>query len=170
MLDPISILARKGITTTSFSGAVQDIKEKDQTVFNWQRELNDLMGELAFDIDDEELLRYTYLYVVQAVVRNHILKGPIDYKQLMQKAFDDAKVMVYRVNEGDMSFVKATGEDDSGIGRKASKGDMAVEIFNRLKENGGKKAIIQAFMDELDMSKAGATTYYYATKKKVEEE
>lgn len=49
--------------------------------------------------------------------------------------------------------------------KSGTKAEKAVEIFKRV--GGEKAAVIAAFMAELEMSTAGATTYFYNTKKLV---
>jgi hypothetical protein len=60
-----------------------------------------------------------------------------------------------------------TKQNKTGRGRKPSEGptkqSKAVEIFDRLK--GEKEAVISAIKEELAMSEAGATTYFYNAKK-----
>jgi hypothetical protein len=61
---------------------------------------------------------------------------------------------------------KRKSKAEKPVARKAkegSKAERAVDIFKRL--GGAKSEVIAAFMSELSMSQAGATTYFYNTKK-----
>lgn len=169
MITPIHVLERKGISTSSRCGAIQDIKEKFIDV-NWKNELEQLLGDCVttFNAKDDEELKYTYLYVVQNLIAGMQRSEKMDFAQLLQISHKAAKHTIYRLTEGDMSFVRAKSEDVEKGPEKRSKGEQAIDLFTTLKPK-GKKAIIEAFMKELDMSKQGATTYYYTTKKKVEE-
>lgn len=60
--------------------------------------------------------------------------------------------------------VKAKAARKGSEGPKAgTKSQLAVEIYKRF--GGDKAAVIQAIQDELKMSLAGATTYFYNAKK-----
>jgi hypothetical protein len=47
--------------------------------------------------------------------------------------------------------------------QRVTKGTKATEIYRQF--NGDKALVIAAYMDQLSMSKAGATTYFYNAKK-----
>jgi hypothetical protein len=47
--------------------------------------------------------------------------------------------------------------------RTGTKGELSIEIFKRL--GGDRVGVIAAFQEELGMSKAGATTYFYNAKR-----
>jgi hypothetical protein len=52
--------------------------------------------------------------------------------------------------------------------KKGAKQEEAARIYSENKSD-GKAKIIELFMSELDMSKAGATTYFYNMRKKLGE-
>ena len=58
---------------------------------------------------------------------------------------------------------KATKAPRAASASGPTKADRALEIFKRL--GGDKAAVIAAIKDELSMSDAGATTYFYNAKK-----
>jgi hypothetical protein len=62
-----------------------------------------------------------------------------------------------------VSKAKSSGPKAARKAKTGTKQEAAVAIFKRL--NGDKASTISAIMDELGMSTAGATTYFYNSKK-----
>lgn len=66
--------------------------------------------------------------------------------------------------ETDLKFLKATSEVEYNK-PKLTKKERAVQIIKN--NDVPRKEIISMFMEQLDMSKAGATTYYYTIKREM---
>lgn len=174
MLNPIHVLERLDVPTTSYIAAVANVKER----FADDKATNHLLRELTGDVDvslSGEQAMYTCYYVVQDVVKAHLKGEEVDTNNVYQTALESASVYINRMDKGDLTFLRAEPEEsvkvDAGGKPKRKKGAKQEEALRIFTENmdKDKKEIIAMFMSELDMSKSGATTYYYNTKKKVGE-
>jgi len=93
---------------------------------------------------------------------------PLDPQALLAKAttkalaYIEENPWVFAVAEDDEPKLDAQGKPKR---KKGAKQEEAARIYQEV-EGGEKKVIIERFMAELDMSKAGATTYFYNMRKK----
>ena len=62
---------------------------------------------------------------------------------------------------------KTTNPSPIKVAKSGTKAERAVDLYKSLGENPSKESVIELFIRELNMTKAGATTYFYATKKVV---
>ena len=185
MQNPIAVLQKKGINITNYLGAVQNVKELNWTNGKQYREaITELAGDVSeFGAFDDLTAKYFYLYLVQNVVRRHTGVDVVTAEQLLSNSFSSALNMAERVRHGDMSFA-ASLEDNAALicgtivdengevvqvrsGRKGEKKDRAIELYTTNRDKITRNEMIALFMKELDMSKAGATTYVYNCKKEV---
>jgi hypothetical protein len=119
-------------------------------------------------IEDERLARYTLLYLVQESVRVHLQGTVPDGSEMFNVAMDKA-VNFIRNNPWVFAQPEVEEKVDAVTGKpkmkKGKKQEMAIELYKKHVAEGRDK-IIEVFQQEMDMSKAGARTYYYNMRKK----
>ncbi|MEM4258085.1 MAG: hypothetical protein QXL17_02900 [Candidatus Thermoplasmatota archaeon] len=179
MHNPITVLEKYCVNTQDYTRAVQDVR----VLWSTGKQYRDAIVELVGDVSevgsfDDLTAKYFYLYLVQNIVRNEL-----DPSLIVNEAFQSALKMVDRLRNGDMQY--ALGLEDNAIlngavavnengetvsvrsGRKGEKKDRAIQLYSENKDKLSRNEMIELFMKELDMSKAGATTYVYNCKKEV---
>lgn len=147
--------------------------------------IKDLTGEDITFADPRKEARATAMHLVQETMLASIgtdklctfeqvdLPDPADIPPLDPKALLDESIKWALKYIEENPWHWAQPEDDepkldargNPKRKKGAKQEEAARIYNELK-GGEKKDIIQRFMDDLDMSKAGATTYFYNMRKK----
>lgn len=165
-MKPIYILENQySIPIHSFFQAVTLIKDRDRGLdeVEYRSRIGTILG-ISVDISDLRQLEYTYYYIVQNLVKNH--KNSVDESndELYARSYKQACDFI-----GQHEWAFAVGQvDDNGERkpRNKTKQELALEIYQDNIDE-GKKAIIDLFIKDLDMSKAGATTYFYNLRKKV---
>lgn len=185
MHDPIAVLAAKKFDTTNHLAAVQDVSAKNFSARQYRDAIAELVGDVTeFGSFDDLTAKFFYKYLVQNLVQRHNNaddKRPIEV--VIQLSFEHATKMCERVRVGDFAFAQKlednaafiagnTVDEQSGevipqvrTGRKGEKRDRAIVLYQQHKDKLDRNGMIDLFMKELDMSKAGATTYVYMAKK-----
>lgn len=166
----IDVLNDQHIPTHSYLSAIQHIKSYiDKSETEYRDMIKTMVG---FDLDsklDFNHVKYTYLYLVQEIIRFHLeqkptsLKNILEYAQMRATKYISNNTWVFAESEATPKL------DARGVPKrkKGAKQEAAFNIYcNNL--NKTKAEIVQLFMETLDMSKAGATTYYHNMKKKYE--
>lgn len=111
---------------------------------------------------------YTLLYVVQEAIRHNNENKPLGPRQLLTLAETRARdwirthKWVFAKPEVEEKIDEFTGKPKM---KKGKKRELALEIYKKNRDK-DKKEIIELFQKELDMSKSGATTYFYNMRKK----
>ncbi len=121
----------------------------------------------------EALHSFTLLYLVQESIRASFDTDAVEGDRM----YPIAVAKAYRfITENPWVF--ATPEEDEEVldpvtgkakMKKGKKQELAMELYKEYLDEGRDK-IIQVFQDELDMSKAGARTYYYNMRNKYGDE
>jgi hypothetical protein len=169
MHQAIKTISTYGIPTNSATRAIQYLGEKeDYTSEQYFSMIVEITGH-GINIADPRLTKYTFLYLIQDIIKTSFNTDNIDMTSLILSSSDKAEKFIA---ENPWVFAvpdEVVKVDDAGK-PKRKKGAKQEEALRIYKENisEGKPKIIELFMSELDMSKAGATTYFYNTKKKVE--
>ena len=165
-------IADYGIPTDSIGSVVVYLNGRDDlSRAEYERRIIELSGVQKEYIDDRDA-KYCFLYLVQETFRKldstDILDMAerLDYAIVKARTYIENNQWVWAVADDDDERVDSDGKP------KRKKGAKQVEALRIYKENVdcGKPVIIERFMNELDMSKSGATTYFYNMKKKVENE
>lgn len=164
----ITVLESNDIPTLSYSGATAAVAEITSNQKRTERLLKLLTGTPSpFDV--KELTGFYLSYLVQNIVKIHRGYASFPLSELLNESYESALVMHARVETGDMQFVKAVSEEQQATSDnphpKGQKKERAIQIYQDMIDNGGRQAIMQCYMDELDMSKAGAMTYFYLARK-----
>lgn len=169
MHQALKIISTYGIPTNSAIRAIQYLGEKeDYSTDQYRSMIKELIG---FDlVTDERQTKYTFLYLIQDIIKELYNTDKLDNEGLFLSAQTKALFFI-RDNPWTFAQPEETIKVDVEGKPKRKKGAKQEEAMRIYKENidEGKKAVIELFMSELDMSKAGATTYFYNTKKKVGE-
>lgn len=169
-MNPIDILQDAEIPTHSYLAAIKHLNSfADKTLEQYKSAITDLTG-IAYSTDDFRQTKYTYLYLVQELVRAHTKSIPISPEDVLECASTKAASFI-----SGNSYVFAEPEDvyTDGDGipkrKKGTKQDEALRIYKEHMNDGkeAKATIISLYQTELDMTKAGATTYFYSTRKKI---
>ena len=175
--------------------SVMSFFREDLSVEDWSEKrfkgfIKELTGEDIVFADPRKECRVTTMQLIQATILASLgtdkictfeqvnLPDPADIPPLNPKVLLDESVKwaakyikenpwVFALPEDDEPKLDARGNPKP---KKGAKQVLAFEVYSRLiREGATRKDIIQAFQDEVDMSKAGATTYFYNMKKKYEE-
>lgn len=177
MLHIEQVLTRLKIRTASRHLAVQDVRELIETSTNpisAAKAIITNLGVIEYTTSDPTEARMTAQRLVDEAL---ILGDKFDPDQALRKAAE--KIAQQRI-ESPWYFTKAatssvvtTTETKEGIQvemktdgtfKKGGKQILAKALYEKHKALSNKE-IIAVFMKELDMSKPGATTYFYSCKK-----
>jgi hypothetical protein len=176
MVNVIDQLQAYDIPHTSFVQAIRHMREhcNEQTLDQDYLMLQNLTGievKLAHSEPGkvETLVKTTLWYVIQDAIKSNHAGLPTDGETIVDLAIKHADQYLI---ENPWIFAKPEDDEptlDPITGKakmkKGKKQEVAIELY-KANVSEGKDKIIQVFQDELDMSKAGARTYYYNMKKK----
>jgi len=169
-MNPIKQIAEYGIPVNSYIAAIHYMSDRsDLDQSQYEGMIKNIVG-VDHKFTNQRDAKYTLLYLIQEIIRKSYSTDTFNMGELFTKSFVRAKTFI-----NDNPWHWAEPEDvekvDAGGKPKRKKGAKQEEALRIYKENvdAGKAKIIELFMSELDMSKAGATTYFYNTKKKVGE-
>lgn len=166
----LSSIATLGVTTTS-TKAIQEITELGLSGDQYRSVLRDAIQTEYINpnnLDDLDA-EYTLKYLVQELVR-----GQNDLSQAVRTARNKASAMTENVTNGKRQFVLAKSEQNNQSGasskpKKVKKKDQAEQMYKENKDELTRKQMIDKFVSEIGMTKAGASTYYHNCKKKFED-
>ena len=157
---------------TSAIGAIQAYNEEARAgkfAGMYDQVLQSLLGDGRDVLGNDDHARIQVGYVIQLAVEANMEGVDLDDNTLYTEATKRAHEFIV-----EMPWVFATKDEapklDAAGNAKPKKGAkqiQAYEVYVRLIESDGTRAdIIQAFQDEVGLTIAGATTYFYNTKKK----
>jgi hypothetical protein len=167
-MNPIHQIKEFGIPTDSYHSAIRHLNDRDPFIkCEYERLIHVLTG-VQRTYTDQRDARYCFLYLIQETIRKSDNTDRFDMPTLLIYAEERAYKFI-KENPWHWAVVEEEVKLDSSGKPKRKKGAKQVEALRIYNENifAGKKAIIELFMSELDMSKAGATTYFYNTRKQV---
>lgn len=164
-----------GLPINSRTQAIQEYGNRAQNgaFENYGNVLRGILGIDCQELENEDHARIQVGYVIELAIGAHLANKEIDPKQLYDEATSRAKLFV---KDNPWHFAKKMEEvkldaDGKPKAKKGAKQVKAYEVYCRLvQEDANRKTIIQAFQDEVNMTKAGATTYFYNMKKRYEKE
>lgn len=171
---PIEIIAGYGAPTDSFNAAIRFFNNKGMmTERQYASGIKELLG--ADDVPsfkNEKEARIVFLYVVQETLRVYIEDNIVpDMAAVWEEVIDRSSVFLAKNPWSIKTYGTVNGEtkvDAVGLPKKkkGKKKEMAIDIYCRMNDGTTERGtIIQAFMDEIGMTKAGATTYFHNMKK-----
>lgn len=178
MLNVSTVLDRLHIDSTSRCGAVQDVRHLIESSENPLAAARSIINNLVIEevfIDDPIEARM----IAQRLVDEALVLGDrYDPEKALEKAA--AKIAQARIDSPwifwtpSFSTVDSKTEQREGVAveiktdgsfKKGSKQILAAALYEKHKTLSNQE-IIAIFMKELDMSKPGATTYFYTQKAK----
>jgi len=161
-------LQDSGIPTRSAVAAIQYLGARENlTPDQYTRALSNLV-DMPVLINDDKLVRYVYLYTVQGLINKSLTTDNIDVTEVFSVATTNAKNYIAK-NPWVLAEAEEVVRTDAAGKPKRKKGakqEAAAVIYKENKDTLDRKQIIELFIEELDMSKSGATTYFYNMRKK----
>lgn len=174
MNDPIQVLSSNNISTRSYGRAIQDLAIRCTCVDDYRDIVNGLMNRQVEN--DDDVIELLAKYLVQEIVKQNIHEGEgVDPDIAFITAEREATVMYNRIHGGDMRFLLASSDDDVDTGttvqtksvqKKGAKKEGAARLYREMKNDHTRNEIVDAFVEKLGMTKAGATTYFHNNEKK----
>lgn len=174
------ILTKNRIPTNSFLKAVHFCSVKDFSMDEQIAILKELVPSANLSELDPIPLKYTFLYVVQDTVKLMELDmrdRPADLLGVFEQAVKKTEALLVKnpwiyTKEFEAEYEAAKrpllkAEKNQLILNKGTKLEAAMKLYMENKTLSVKE-LAQLFVKELGMSPAGATTYVYSAKKKVE--
>lgn len=179
MRTPLEIIGDYGVSTTSYLRAIQEfngILDEDPILLRkeeYEEKIAEIVGgDHPPRYRNEKEARIYFLYVVQETIRAFQTDVPE-----MSDVWEDAQARAKKMIEEQPWSIKEYFTEDSGEPkldaagnpkrRKGAKKEEAEALY--VKMNDGKNdrpSIIAALVDEVGLSKAGATTYFHNLKSK----
>lgn len=161
-----------GEMPTSITGSILELREQLMSQAQYVEEIKALTCVQELPEMTHQRSKYLFIYVVQLILTesSQLLNEIIDTAMTkVEQLFIDHKVML-ELEEG---FVEV---DENGVRiikvRTGTKKEQAIqmrrEFWNDDDPAASRKTLKQMFIDELDMSIAGATTYLSITRKALE--
>lgn len=176
MQTPLEIIAGYGVSNTSIIRAIQDLNDPDRPITfrkeQYERNIADIIGlQQAPSFSNEKEARIYFLYTIQETIRA-FQSGIPD----MEDVWDDVLLRAKRMIENQPWAIKDCLVEDDGepkLGaagnpkkRKGAKKDEAEALYRRMNDgNNTRPQIIAALVEEVGLSKPGATTYFHNLKK-----
>lgn len=170
-MNPLDILKDEyALPVNSYVAAIQTLNHREPTPLPtevYEKRIESLTGKKGIQISDK-YARTIFLYLVQETIRVSYNSDVFDMNTLFSLSvnravkFVDQHPYLYEKKEKDeQPKLNAHGKPKR---KKGAKKEEACRIYRENKDK-SKKEIMELFMKQLDMSKAGASTYYYNCKK-----
>jgi len=177
MQTPLEIIAGYGVSTTSYIRAIQEFNDLERPIVlrkaQYEQGIADIIGgDHPPSYSNEKEAKIYFLYVVQETIRAYGTGVIPDMAEVWENAQIRAKKMIenqpwaikdYFTEDDGEPKLDATGNPKK---RKGAKKDEAEALYRRLNDGtNDRTAIIDALINEVGMSKPGATTYFHNLKK-----
>ncbi len=169
MADIIEQIQAYDIPHTSYMQAIRYMRvEHDDLSIEQSIDMIANLTDVNLRFETQEHAYLTLLYIVQEGIRQSLITPNVDTLALVKTSVQKAQDYI---NKNPWVFAKAEEEVklDPVSGKpkmkKGKKQEMAAVLYQQYKEE-GKDKIMEVFQEELDMSKAGARTYFYNMRKK----
>lgn len=175
MNTPETILVEQGVPVHSYVAAAIHINGTCLPEERYRANIEAILGTKVEQFESPMDAKLAYAYFTQNYLKRHDTDGPVCVEQLYLESVAEAKAKreaspwLYHDLEADAGVPQV---DDNGVvkRKKGWKRDEAERLFKERKAEGSdmsRKAIIALFKEKLDMSDAGASTYYANCKKKL---
>lgn len=175
MKTPIEIITQLGLSITSHFRAVEKLSITNYSIDEYNKIIEDILGlEEPLNIDNIKFARIYACYVVQETIKEFQHDGIPDMVRVAQDSINMANKLTtkhpYYINQYEDDEVSEVQTDGSvkvvPKKKKGAKKERAERIFNQMKDNHTRLEIINQFIEQLDMTKSGATTYFHNCKQK----
>ena len=170
MLTPLEVIASFGAPTDSYIQAIHHFRRKSTPMSRDQhiQGIADILGADAFlfspDVNDKEV-ELQFLYVVQETIRAFNTGTIPEMDEVWKEAFR-RKVEYIQITPWAIKTYEGEEDEDGNVVVKVDKKQMSEDLY--LKMNDGEHTrtdIIDAFVEQVELSKPGATTYFHNLKK-----
>jgi hypothetical protein len=177
---PLQVIAEYGCPTHSYVAALQHLSSNHDLTFVEYREGIQKIINLPEPPDCESWFyaKTLFLYCIQETIRDYqagIIPDMDDIYALSKERtyyyIDNNPWATTRFNishglQSDEDLLEEALKTGKIIFNKGGKKELTEKLFKEIKAaGGGRHEIIQAFVDKVGMSKAGATTYFHGLKK-----
>lgn len=176
MRTPLEVIAEFGVSTTSCIRAIQDINDPDRPITlskaQYEQTIADIIGGDHPPVyRNEKEARIYFLYVVQETIRAFQTDIP-EMDEVWEEAQRRAADLIqrqpwvakdYKTDEIGEPKLDATGNPKK---RKGAKKEEAEALYRKMNDGlNDRPTIVAALMEEVGLSKPGATTYFHNLKK-----
>lgn len=172
MKTPLEMIASYGAPTHSYIAAIAYFSEKpDLSKVEYESNIKDIIGLLTPpSLPSTYEARILFRYVVQETVRSHQLEAIPNMDEVYKLALDKTKKFVEEYTWAQTNYNCVNGitftNSEEDCSRKGDKKTITEKIFKDLvAQKASRSAIIDVFINQVGMSKAGATTYFHTLKK-----
>jgi hypothetical protein len=180
MKPPLKVISELGCPTDSYIAAIQHLTQQDASQDEYERRIQEIIGlPEPPECESWFFARALFMYVVQETIRGYQYGLIPDMSFVYEDAVFKARAYAennpwnetrFNIEHGLKIDVDVdTGEEGPAIAtKKGGKKDITEKLFRDLKSAGAsRQKIIDAFVEQVGMSKAGATTYFHALKKEL---
>ena len=182
MQNPIEVIARYGVDTTSYLRAINQFCDSERPILlnqtGYENGIREIIGEnRSFSFENEKEARIYFLYVVQETIRIFARGETLVMAEVWQEASRRAKTFTatnpWTIKEylpEQTDEIEVVGEDGTvqrkPKQRKGAKKQMAESLYKEMNDGvNDRPTIIDALISEVGLTKAGATTYFHNLRK-----
>ncbi len=178
MKAPLKVIEELGVPTDSYISAVQTLMQQDVDKSEYEKRIQEIIGlSDPPECDSWFRARILFMYVVQETIREFGMGFIPLMEDIYYIALEKTEAYVennpwnetrFNIEHGLRRDVDVeTGEEGEIVSvKKGAKKDVTEKLFRDLKNAGAsRQKIIDAFVEKVGMSKAGATTYFHSLKK-----
>lgn len=179
MKTPLQLIAEFGCPTDSAIFAIKHLSEREDLTYDqYKKGIQDIIGlPETPDIGSYFEAKVLFRYVIQDTINSYNAGLIPIMDDIFSIAIDKTEQYIESNPWSVTAFNIAHGlaerdEIDPETGelvptkQKGAKKEVTEQIFKKMKSNGNSRQdIIEAFITETGMSRAGATTYFHALKK-----
>lgn len=181
MKAPLQVIEEFGCPTSSYIAAVQHLCQQDAPKLEYERRIQEIIGLTQQpDCSSWFEARVLFMYVVQETIREFSKGVPASIADTLMEdvyrlALERAHIYIegnpwnetrFNIEHGLRIDKDEFGNDGEVTAKKGAKKEVTEQLFKDLKSTGAsRQKIIDAFVEQVGMSRAGATTYFHALKK-----
>lgn len=181
MKPPLKVIEELGCSTDSYLFAIQTLmQQQDADKAEYERRIQEIIGlPDPPECESWYYARVLFMYVVQETIREFntgliplmedVYHIALEYTQryVDNNSWNETRFNIEHGLKTDIDV--ETGEEGPATSiKKGAKKDVTEKLFKNLKAAGAsRQKIIDAFVEQVGMSKAGATTYFHALKKEI---
>lgn len=172
MQTPLKIIESYGAPTDSYIGAISYLKQEMRVPFTkeeYERNIAELLDvDTVPSYSNEKEAALYFHYLVQETIRVYmdgkIPEMDVVWDEVNRRAKEFIAEAPWSIK--DYSTTE-TADGEKPKRKKGAKKEAAEALYKKLNDGSNdRNTIIDAFISELNMSKAGATTYFHNLKKK----
>ena len=166
-------IADYGIPVHSYIRAIQHLTDRPPLSYGEYDSRSSKLVRSLVKSPDEKMAKYTYLYLIQETVRAASATVGVDPSSFLQYAISRASAHIesnpwlfVQPDNFDSSDTDPTVSRSGNSSKKGAKQDIVEQIYRNHRKTTTKADLIDMFVEQAGMTKSGASTYFYAMKKK----